>query len=214
MGQYSAARGAFTEEQWDALLDNQVHNVDLFEVPFAGGIAAFRSAVYREAEKRYGYAKTRRLDVSTMQVQSFGCDADFARRHKASPVPWRALDPGPAGPPPTPHPGVSDPASTRTRWPAPPPKPPEPPPAPDPYVWPAYGTWPPQPPGEEPRMFETEEELEAWEEEVEQLRLKAFAAAASEGIEPLTPEESEALLGPCTCGQDPVCLPECARSGR
>ena len=62
-------------------------------------------------------------------------------------------------------------------------------------------------------MFETEEELAAWEEEVELLRLKAFASAASEGIEPLTPEESEALLGPCTCGQDPVCLPECARSG-
>jgi hypothetical protein len=210
MGQYSAARGAFTEEQWDALLDNQVHNVDLFEVPFAGGIAAFRSAVYREAEKRYGYAKTRRLDVSTMQVQSFGCDADFARRHKASPVPWRALDPGPAGPPPTPHPGVSDPA-----------------PAPRPAVvsagitppgeapvWPAYGTWPPVPEGEEPRFFTSEEELEAWEEEVELLRLKAIAEAnRSEDIDTLTPVDEEALLGPCTCGQDPVCLPECARSG-
>lgn len=29
--------------------------------------------------------------------------------------------------------------------------------------------------------------------------------------EPLSKEEAEALLGPCTCGQDPTCLPSCAR---
>lgn len=200
MGEYKAARGAFTEEQWDALLDNEIHDVDLFEVPFAGGIAAFRAAVYREAEKRYGYAKTKRLTLNVMQVQSFGCNADFARRHKASPVPWRALDPGPVGPPPVPHPGVSNPAPRS-----------EPAPAPKPYVlagmtapgerpvWPAYGTWPPQPEGEDPRIFETEEELEAWEEEVEVLRLAAVA------------EANRQALGPCTCGLDPECSDECAR---
>jgi hypothetical protein len=36
---------------------------------------------------------------------------------------------------------------------------------------------------------------------------------SDEDYEPLTPEEEEALLGPCTCGQAPVCLPTCARAG-
>jgi hypothetical protein len=36
-------------------------------------------------------------------------------------------------------------------------------------------------------------------------------APTSEDYEPLTPEEEEALLGPCTCGQSPKCLPTCAR---
>jgi hypothetical protein len=29
--------------------------------------------------------------------------------------------------------------------------------------------------------------------------------------EPLIEEDTEALLGPCTCGQDPTCLPSCER---
>lgn len=29
--------------------------------------------------------------------------------------------------------------------------------------------------------------------------------------EPLSKEEAEALLGPCTCGHDPKCLPSCGR---
>lgn len=36
---------------------------------------------------------------------------------------------------------------------------------------------------------------------------------SDEDYEPLTPEEEEALLGPCTCGQAPTCLPTCARAG-
>jgi len=56
----------------------------------------------------------------------------------------------------------------------------------DPNVWPAYGTWPPVPEGEEPRFFTSEEELAAWEEEVEKLRAVALAelqAAVVQGLE-------------------------------
>lgn len=39
----------------------------------------------------------------------------------------------------------------------------------------------------------------------------ALSPAAEEDYEPLTQEEEDALLGPCTCGQSPTCLPSCAR---
>lgn len=131
-GATAAARAALTQQQWDDLLDGQPHVVDLSQLTFAGGISGFRSAVYREAEKRYGYARTKRLDVFNVQVQGVDCRPDFARRHQASPVPWMALDPAPQDQPSTPTP----------------------------------------------------EPLEA---------------------------DDEALLGPCTCGQSPQCLPDCAR---
>ena len=139
----ASARAALSEAQWDALLDGEPHQVDLSELIFTGGISGFRSAVYREAEKRYGWAKTKRLDVFLFQVQGFDCRPDFARRHRASPVPWMALDPTPQ----------------------------------------------PQPQQQEQPQ------------------------TSDEDYEPLTPEEEEALLGPCTCGQAPICLPTCARAG-
>ena len=150
----ASARAALSEAQWDALLDGEPHQVDLSELIFTGGISGFRSAVYREAEKRYGWAKTKRLDVFLFQVQGFDCRPDFARRHRASPVPWMALDPVPQqqGQPQT---------ST---------------------------------------VHRSAQDL-------------APAGAFAEDYEPLTPEEEEALLGPCTCGQAPVCLPTCARAG-
>lgn len=38
------------------------------------------------------------------------------------------------------------------------------------------------------------------------------APAASTQEPDLTEAEIEALLGPCTCGQEPICLPSCARA--
>ena len=142
-GETASARAALSQDQWDALLDGEPHQVDLSELTFVGGISGFRSAVYREAEKRYGWAKTKRLGAFVFQVQGFDCRPDFARRHQASPVPWMALDPTPQ----------------------------------------------PQPQQQEQPQ------------------------TSDEDYEPLTPEEEEALLGPCTCGQAPVCLPTCARAG-
>ena len=137
-----SAQAALTPDQWDQLLDGQPHVVDLFELVYAGGISGFRSAVYREAEKRYGYAKTKRLTVNLVEVQGVDCRPDFARRHQASPVPWMALDPAPQDQPPTPIPQDQE-----------------------------------------------------------------------EAFEALSPQEEEELLGPCTCGQAPQCLPDCARAG-
>lgn len=44
----------------------------------------------------------------------------------------------------------------------------------------------------------------------------AFAPQAQppspdDDYEPLTPEEEDQLLGPCSCGQSPKCLPSCSR---
>jgi hypothetical protein len=137
----ASAREALTETQWDALLDGEPHEVELLNLRFAGGFSAFRSAVYREAEVRYGWARTKRISGTVIQVQGVDCRPDFARRHKASPKPFYAMP--------------ERPTST---------------------------------PQEQPPTMTVEPEAEE-----------------------LSAADMEALLGPCTCGQSPICTPSCAR---
>jgi hypothetical protein len=74
-------------------------------------------------------------------------------------------------------------------------------------------------------QFATEEEAIAWEEEQERLAVEATALARAEAKAlhkarmsadntSTSDEESEALLGPCTCGEDPFCTPDCVRFSR
>lgn len=120
------ARDLFTTEQWDDLFDGERHQVDLYDLTYDGGIGDFRSAVYRQAEKRNGYATTRRLDATVLEIQALN---GLPLKRLAPPV-----TPAPQEQPPT------------TDFPA--------------------------------------DEL-----------------------------DDEALLGPCTCGLSPQCLPTCARAG-
>lgn len=132
--------GGLSERQWDELLDGSARLVDMSTLKYNGGIPSFRAAVYREAEKRFGYAKTKRTAGSMIQVQGYECLPAAALRG-----PSLSSAPTPPGPIPGPRP-------TST-------------------------------PGE-PAV---EADLEGWSE--------------------------EELLGPCTCGQSPTCLPTCARVG-
>jgi hypothetical protein len=92
-----------TTAEWDTLLDGEPHTVDLldpsFKVRFTGRAAgsplpAFRAAIYREAEKRFGYATVNRTGVATFNIQAHG-----PLRKLASPAPPQA--PAPQEPPPT-----------------------------------------------------------------------------------------------------------------
>lgn len=132
----SSARDALTEAQWDDLLDGEAHLVELQDLRFTGGLSGFRSAVYREAEKRYGWAKTKRTGGTTVEVQGFDCRPDLARRHAASPKPYYSLSARPALQEQSPHTDA-----------------------------------------------------------------------------PLSEEETTAILGPCSCGASPQCLPTCSRFG-
>lgn len=120
------ARTALSVQEWDELFDGERHLVDLAELTFSGGIGGFRSAVYRQAEKRNGYAKTHRVEATILEVQALNG------------IPLKRLAPVPADPT----------ASSDVE---------------DPWV---------QPAGSSPE---------------------------------------DLLLGPCTCGQAPACLPTCAR---
>lgn len=113
---------SLSRSHWDQLLDGQPHEVDVLALRFEGGLPSFRAAVYREAEKRYGFAKTKRLGGTLLQVQGFECRIS---------IPQRPVRPAPQDQPPS-------------------------------------------------------------------------------TVEP-PEDEAEALLGPCTCGQDPRCLPSCER---
>lgn len=112
------ARTALSVQEWDELFNGERHLVDLATLTFSGGIGGFRSAVYRQAEKRNGYAKTHRVEATILEVQALNG------------IPLKRLAPVPA----------TDPT----------------------------------------------------------------AAADSDS-------EDALLLGPCTCGQAPGCLPSCAR---
>lgn len=116
---------SLSKHHWDELLDGKPREVDVLALNFEGGLPSFRAAVYREAEKRFGYARTKRLSGTLLQVQGFECR-------------------------------VAEPPSRRLSSPAPQDQPPS-------------------------------------------------------DTEPLSEEDTEALLGPCTCGQDPTCLPSCER---
>jgi hypothetical protein len=122
------ARTALSIQEWDELFDGERHLIDLAELTFSGGIGGFRSAVYRQAEKRNGYAKTHRVEATILEVQALNG------------IPLKRLAPEPA----------TDPTAADSD-------------------------------------FE-----DAW----------AQAADRADG---------DLLLGPCTCGQAPSCLPTCAR---
>lgn len=104
----ASARAKFTEKQWDELLDGEIRLVDLSLFDFVGGIPGFRAAVYREAEKRYGWAKTKRKGPWMLQVQGFDCRPEFARSHRGEPEPL----PGPHAPIPGPRPNTPTPGES------------------------------------------------------------------------------------------------------
>lgn len=140
----------FSQNDWNQLLDGEVHLVDLDVLQFKGGVANFRAMVHYQAEKRHGSVKTKKLDATSLTVQGVDCEPLILGRRPPLFVPAPlASVPTPQALPPVPSPS-------------------------------SFGPVP------------TDEELDAM-------------------IDDMTEEEELALLGPCTCGQRPQCLPSCAR---
>lgn len=80
--------------EWDSLLDGEAHEVDLLnpniQVRFQGRgspLPAFRAAIYREAEKRWGNATVHRIGPATFRIQAHGPLRKLAAPPAAMPAP-------------------------------------------------------------------------------------------------------------------------------
>jgi len=217
--------------------------LDLGEIGWKGSLNDLRAKIHYEADRRRGTAHTSKVNAWTLQFYGEDCmvivnpgrctcGAQPGLPHTLGCLMFQTM-PTPRLPKNHPDfvatpPAVRSPASPPhrrrvVRGDLPPALEPAPalPPAPEP----------------EPKRFVTEEDLAgitqfateeeaiAWEEEQERLAVQATALARAEakalheartsaGNTSTSDEESEASLGPCTCGEDPFCTPECARFNR
>jgi len=186
------ARQQIPKLWWDVVLDGGTYRVDLDLLPY-GNLTALRSAAYREADARARLVATHKVGVRTLIVQAWG-----ALELAAHSAPNLAAAAATAEPAPTI--AAASPARVRTH---------ECDCGQGPFSHPlTCNLWNgpkirPRPPASVTQSPAPAPPQAPWEPD----------PTSDEDYEPLTPEEEEALLGPCTCGQAPVCLPTCARVG-
>jgi hypothetical protein len=168
---------------WDRLLDGNTYVLDLHEIEWPGSLNDLRSKAHYEADRRRGIATTRKLGVASLEVKGEG-------------MPRPPRDPCTCGAP------VWDfhiitcrslGANAATQ-----------------IGGPALHAGAPSYYGPTPGPLPTPRQTQAPSSSLPAPMPSPFA---DDPLPELTEEEEEELLGPCTCGQRPICLPSCARAG-
>ena len=172
---------------WDVVLDGGIYRINLDLVPY-NSLTSLRSAIYREADARARLAGTHKAGIKTLIVQAWGTPE--LEVHSA-PNLAAAVDTAEAAP----TIAAASPARVRThvcdcgQG-----------PISHPLTCSLWGgpKIRPRPPfsGLAP---------------VPSSASQPPVATPDDDYEPLTPEEEDQLLGPCSCGQSPKCLPSCSR---
>lgn len=185
---------------WERLLDGATYTLDLDAIGWQGSLNDLRAKVHYEADRRKGIAHTTKINHRKLRFYGEGtyvlvnpspctCQAPPQGPHTLGCRKFQTM--------PTPLLPESHPDFVAT---------------PDPVMTPAApkGQQPaptpvePQPEGQAPTTT-----VDRYAPDLEH----SPSARASEDNE-LTPDENfDQLLGPCTCGQAPRCLPSCARAG-
>jgi hypothetical protein len=198
---------------WDVVLDGGIYHIDLDSTQFTN-LTALRSAAYREAELRHRLAATHKVGVKGLVVQAWGTPelGVMSQPNLATAVSEPAPTVAAASPRSRTHTcdcgqGPITHPLTCSLWGAPKIKP-------RPPMFDSWGR--PVAPATENLERAVPPALDPWGRPMTpapELPQEPILdpSPTSEDDEPLTPEEEEALLGPCTCGQSPFCQPQCAR---
>jgi hypothetical protein len=170
---------------WDRLLDGDTYTLSLNDVGWERGLNDLRAKVHYEADRRRGIAHTHKIDAWTLEIWSEQC------RVKTVPSPCTCGT--------KPWEGhvitcakIRRPDLRQAARPAP---------TADHFApGPGQDTASLAPADNTPTTYDQADEPTADRYAPDLAPADAFA-------------DDEALLGPCTCGQSPRCLPNCARVG-
>jgi hypothetical protein len=166
---------------WNQLLDGDTYTLNLVDIDWETSVNDLRAKAHYEADKRRGSVVTHKIDVETLELTGHGIASKATGRCTCGAKPWDF------------HvitcTSLGANAATVIG-------------AARPQLQPRTQ---PQQPWISPAPVSAGQPLAPPAAE------EPAATSNEDDWEPLTPEEELSLLGPCTCGQSPKCLPTCAR---